>query len=106
VCDLSPLSISILQRSAEEFTRALQKDAINEFSRVNGLGPLHFAIYWPWALEQLIDAGADIHCEDNWGRRPIHLAVACRQVTPSKHYFRLIVHYSPLNIHGVYFRNA
>ena len=50
---------------------------------------MHLANYWPWALKQIIQAGADVNCEDNDHRRPIHLAVGCRQadaveITPSR----------------------
>lgn len=46
---------------------------------MNGLAAIHFAIYWPLALKELIAVGVNINCEDSHGRRPIHLAVACRQ---------------------------
>lgn len=48
-------------------------------SLANGLTAVHFAVYWPWALQQLIDAGADVDSEDELKRRPIHLAMACGQ---------------------------
>ncbi|KAI4869398.1 hypothetical protein F4820DRAFT_407287 [Hypoxylon rubiginosum] len=35
---------------------------------------------WPSALQQLISAGADVNCEDDYGRRPIHLAVALDEI--------------------------
>lgn len=45
-------------------------------SPFNRLHAIHFAVTWPPALQQLISAGADINCEDDHGRRPIHLAVS------------------------------
>jgi ankyrin repeat protein len=51
---------------------------------VNGVTALHFAIYWPEALQGLIAAGVNINCADHNGRRPIHLAVACSQVDAVK----------------------
>ncbi|KAI1349778.1 hypothetical protein F5Y01DRAFT_316451 [Xylaria sp. FL0043] len=80
VCDLSDLIASILRRDEETFTRALVRDDLEQACHMDGLTPLHFATYWPWALQQLIAAGFDINCKDNHGRRPIHLAVACGQV--------------------------
>ncbi|KAI1271889.1 hypothetical protein F5Y07DRAFT_327944 [Xylaria sp. FL0933] len=80
VCDLSDLIVSILRRDEEAFTRALVRDDLEQACHMDGLTPLHFATYWPWALQQLIAAGVDINCEDNYGRRPIHLAVACGQM--------------------------
>lgn len=68
--------VSIIQRDKNYFSRRLALDDLGP-SRVTGLAPIHFAICWPWALQQLIIAGADINCEDKSGRRPIHLAVAC-----------------------------
>ncbi|KAI0427165.1 hypothetical protein F5Y09DRAFT_344964 [Xylaria sp. FL1042] len=80
VCDLSDLIVSILRHDKESFTRALARGDPEQACRMNGLAPIHFATYWPWALRQLIAAGVDINCEDTCGRRPIHLAVACGQV--------------------------
>ena len=36
---------------------------------------MHFAILWPEALKMLIGRGANINIEDQYRRRPIHLAV-------------------------------
>ncbi|KAI0802917.1 hypothetical protein GGR55DRAFT_691837 [Xylaria sp. FL0064] len=80
VCDLSDLIVSILRRDEEAFARALVVNDLEQACYMDGLTPLHFATYWPWALQQLIAAGIDINCEDSYGRRPIHLAVACGQV--------------------------
>lgn len=71
--------ISIIQRSEAGFLKAITKDNIRAASLANGLTAMHFAIYWPWGLRELIDAGADINCEDSLCRRPIHLAVGCGQ---------------------------
>jgi hypothetical protein len=79
VSDLNDLMVSIIRRNEPDFLRALGKDDIHAVSRANGLRAIHLAIYWPWALKQIIQAGADVNCEDNDQRRPIHLAVACRQ---------------------------
>ena len=79
VSDLNDLMVSIIRRNEPDFIRALGKDDIHAVSRANGLRAIHLAVYWPWALKQIIQAGADVNCEDNDQRRPIHLAVACRQ---------------------------
>ena len=49
---------------------------IDHASSVNGLSPMHFAVVWPTALKALIERGANVNVGDQWGRRPIHLAVA------------------------------
>ena len=36
---------------------------------------MHFAVLWPAALEALIERGANVNVEDQYRRRPIHLAV-------------------------------
>ncbi|KAF4157379.1 hypothetical protein CNMCM6936_005687 [Aspergillus lentulus] len=79
VCDLNDLMVSIIRRNEPDFIRALGKDDIHAVSRANGLRAIHLATYWPWALRQIIQTGADVNCEDNDHRRPIHLAVACQQ---------------------------
>ncbi|KAI4212821.1 MAG: hypothetical protein LQ351_004523 [Letrouitia transgressa] len=56
-------------------TKAKSSD-INHASPINGLTPMHFAVLWPEALKTLIERGANINKEDQYGRRPIHLAVA------------------------------
>jgi hypothetical protein len=76
---MNDLMVSIIRRNEADFIRALGKDNINAVSRANGLTSMHLAIYWPWALQQLIQAGGDVNCEDNDQRRPIHLAVGCGQ---------------------------
>jgi hypothetical protein len=76
---MNDLMVSIIRRNEADFIRALGKDNINAVSRANGLTSVHLAIYWPWALQQIIQAGADVNCKDNDHRRPIHLAVGCRQ---------------------------
>lgn len=43
---------------------------------MNGECAMHFAVIWPAALCHLILAGAIVDVEDNFGRRPIQLAVA------------------------------
>lgn len=80
MCGFDELIVAILNRSEDGFQRALMRrgSRIRE-SPANQLSAMHFAIYWPLALRELIDAGANINCEDSHGRRPIHLAVACRQ---------------------------
>ncbi|KAF3018437.1 hypothetical protein E8E14_005247 [Neopestalotiopsis sp. 37M] len=79
VCNLSNLMIAIIRRHKLNFNNAMAKDNINQASDANGLAAIHFAVYWPWALRRLIEAGADVNCEDSLGRRPIHIATACGQ---------------------------
>lgn len=71
--------LAIVQRNKEEFSKAIVKGNIHQASLANGVTATHLAIYWPWALRKLIEAGADVNCEDSLGRRPIHLATACSQ---------------------------
>lgn len=71
--------IAIIRRQKLNFNKAMAKDNIRQASDANGLAAIHFAVYWPWALRRLIEAGADVNCEDSLGRRPIHIATACGQ---------------------------
>ena len=80
VSDMNDLMASLIRQNEAEFSQALWKDDIHAVSSANGLTAIHLAVYWPWALQQLIRAGADVNCEDSDHRRPIHLAVACLQV--------------------------
>ncbi|KAH7160682.1 hypothetical protein EDB81DRAFT_323063 [Dactylonectria macrodidyma] len=73
------LIIAIIQQSESDFKREISRCDFNHVSPQNGLSAMHFAIYWPLALRELINAGANINCQDNYGRRPVHLAVACGQ---------------------------
>ncbi|KAI1476479.1 hypothetical protein F4774DRAFT_420697 [Daldinia eschscholtzii] len=75
LCDLSPLVSAVINRSEKDFTRIIRRCDINYASSVNGLTAMHFAVSWPFALRALIEAGANIECEDHHNRRPIHLAV-------------------------------
>ena len=75
-CGHKYLVFIILQRSEKELLRILRKVDINHKSPINGLTALHFAIEWPWALRHLLNENADINAIDDFGRRPIHLAVA------------------------------
>ncbi|KAM7186342.1 hypothetical protein V8F33_011916 [Rhypophila sp. PSN 637] len=74
--DQSPLVASILSRNESNFSRLLQQCHIDHASSINGLTATHFAVVWPWALERLIQAGADIDVVDFYGRSPIQIAVA------------------------------
>ena len=77
--DLGILIQTILQRHEKRFRQIITKATlsdINHASSVNGLAPIHFAVLWPEALKMLIERGANIDIEDQYRRRPIHLAVA------------------------------
>ena len=78
MCDLGILIQIILQRHDKKFRQVITKATlsdINHASAINGLAPMHFAILWPEALKMLIGRGANINIEDQYRRRPIHLAV-------------------------------
>ncbi|KAI0410263.1 hypothetical protein F5X98DRAFT_359939 [Xylaria grammica] len=79
VCEINDLIVSILRQDRESFLRALTQSNLNQYSGVNRLIPVNFAIYWPSALEELIAAGVDVNCEDSLGRGPIQLAIGCGQ---------------------------
>ena len=69
----------ILGQQTEHFRRLIDKahsSILNRRSPVNGLAPIHFAVLWPTGLRMLVGRGVDVNTEDNYGRRPIHLAVA------------------------------
>ncbi|KAM7220131.1 hypothetical protein V8F06_004459 [Rhypophila decipiens] len=74
--DQSPLVASILSRNESDFSRLLQQRHIDHASSINGLTATHFAVVWPWALERLIQTGADIDVVDFYGRSPTQIAVA------------------------------
>ena len=77
--DLGDLVPIILQRQEEHFRRITKKaepSILNRRSLINGLAPIHFAVLWPIGLRVLVGRGVDVNAEDNYGRRPIHLAVA------------------------------
>lgn len=71
--------IAIIRQNEADYTKAMKKGNIHQASLANGVAAVHLAIFWPWALRRLIEAGANVNCEDSLGRRPIHLATACRQ---------------------------
>ncbi|KAH7149848.1 hypothetical protein B0J13DRAFT_660603 [Dactylonectria estremocensis] len=73
------LIIAIIQQSESDLKREIFRCDVNHVSPENGLSAIHFAIYWPLALRELINAGANVNCQDHYGRRPVHLAVACGQ---------------------------
>ena len=75
-CGHEYLVFTILQRSEKELLRILRKVDINHKSPINGLMALHFAVEWPWALRHLLNENAKINATDDFGRRPIHLAIA------------------------------
>ena len=77
--DLGDLVPIILQRQQEHFHRIItttEPSIFNRRSPINGLAPIHFAVLWPIGLRILVERGADINIEDDYGRRPIHIAVA------------------------------
>ncbi|KAI4707096.1 hypothetical protein J4E89_008035 [Alternaria sp. Ai002NY15] len=68
-----------MQQQEEHFRRTIKKakpSILNRKSPANGLAPIHFAVLWPIGLRILVERGADVNIEDNYGRRPVHLAVA------------------------------
>jgi len=77
--DLGDLVPIIIERQEEHFSRIVKKaklSILNRKSPVNGLAPIHFAVLWPIGLKMLVGRGVDVNIEDNYGRRPVHLAVA------------------------------
>jgi len=79
VMDLGSLVPIILERQESCFQRCIQTDGLsilNRRSPVNGLAPIHFAVLWPAGLKKLVQREVDVNIEDDFCRRPIHLAVA------------------------------
>jgi hypothetical protein len=77
--DLGDIVPIILQQQEEHLCHMMKKvnlSTLNRKSPVNGLAPVHFAVLWPIGLRMLVDRGVDVNIEDDYGRRPIHLAVA------------------------------
>jgi len=103
VMDLGDLVPIILQRQEDHLSRIIKNansSILNHKSPVNGLAPIHFAVLWPAGLRMLVESGVNIDIEDDYGRRPVHLAVAqgiaesvqcllnadCGLFTPAKDY--------------------
>jgi hypothetical protein len=77
--DLGDVVPIILQQKEEHLRYIIRKaklSTLNRKSPVNGLAPVHFAVLWPIGLRILVNKGVDVDVEDDYGRRPIHLAVA------------------------------
>jgi hypothetical protein len=77
--DLGDVVPIILQQKEEHLRHIIRKaklSTLNRKSPVNGLAPVHFAVLWPIGLRILVNRGVDVNIEDDYGRRPIHLAVA------------------------------
>ena len=69
----------ILHQQEQAFCHIIKRaepSILNRKSPAAGLAPIHFAVLWPVGLRMLMERGVNVNIEDDYGRRPIHLAVA------------------------------